>query len=104
APYLLVAPALLLVCILVAGVVSLAWSSLHAYDTFLGTSGKFSFTQYHQAVQDPQFSGVLVRTVLMAALTAVITVLLSIPFTLVLGRIRSRGWRLVLLIAMFIPF
>lgn len=103
-PYLLVAPALLLVCILVAGVLSLAWSSLHTYDTFLGTSGKFSFTQYQQAVHDPQFSGVLVRTVLMAAVTAAITVLLSVPFTLVLGRIRSRSWRLLLLIAMFTPF
>jgi putative spermidine/putrescine transport system permease protein len=103
-PYLLLAPALLLVCILVAGVLSLTWSSLHGYDTFLGTSGKFSFTQYQQAVQDPQFSPVLVRTVLMAALTAVITVFLSVPFTLVLGRIRSRGWRLMLLIAMFTPF
>lgn len=103
-PYLLVAPALILVFVLVAGVVSLAWSSLHAYDTFLGTSGKFSFTQYQQALNDPQFGGVLVRTVLMAALTAVITLLLSIPFTLVLARIRSRAWRLVLLIAMFIPF
>lgn len=103
-PYLLVAPALLLVCILLAGVLSLAWSSLHSYDTFLGTSGKFSFTQYQQAVQDPQFSGVLVRTMLMAALTAVVTVAFSIPFTLVLGRIRSRGLRLVLLIALFTPF
>jgi putative spermidine/putrescine transport system permease protein len=103
-PYLLVLPALVLVLVLIAGVVSLTWSSLHTYDTFLGTSGKFSFTQYRQAVQDPQFGGVLVRTVLMAAITAVVTVLLSVPFTMVLGRIRSRGWRLVLLIAMFTPF
>lgn len=103
-PYLLIAPALLLVCILVAGVLSLAWSSLHAYDTFLGTSGKFSFTQYQQAVQDPEFGSVLFRTLSMAALTAVITVILSVPFTLVLARIHSRGVRLLLLIAIFIPF
>lgn len=104
APYLLVAPALVLVGILVAGVLSLTWSSLHAYDTFLGTSGRFSFTQYQQALQDPQFGGTFARTLLMAALTAAVTVLLSVPFTLVLSRIRSRGWRLVLLIAMFTPF
>lgn len=103
-PYLLVLPALALVFVLIAGVVSLTWNSLHAYDTFLGTSGKFSFTQYQQALQDPQFGGVLVRTIVMSAVTAVITVLLSVPFTLVLSRIRSGGWRLVLLIAMFTPF
>jgi putative spermidine/putrescine transport system permease protein len=103
-PYVLVLPALVLVFLLIAGVVSLAWSSLHTYDSFLGTSGRVSFTQYHQATHDPQFGGVLVRTVGMAAITAVITVLLSIPFTLVLARIRSRGWRLTLLIAMFTPF
>ena len=103
-PYLMVLPAFLLVVILLAGVVSLTWSSLHVYDSFLGVTGKFSFTQYRQAINDPQFGTTLFRTVFMSAVTALITVMLSIPFTIVLARIRSRGWRLVLLIAIFTPF
>jgi putative spermidine/putrescine transport system permease protein len=103
-PLLLVTPAVALVSVLAAGIGFLAWGSLHAYDTFLGLQGKFSFKQYSTIVHDEQFQTDLGRTLAMASLTAAIAVVLAIPFGLVMARSRSRLFRLALMVVIFVPY
>jgi len=104
APVLLIGPALALVGLLAAGIGFLAWASLHSYDTFLGIQGKFSFGEYSAIVHDRQFQNDLVRTITMASITAVIAVLLAIPFSLVMARSRKRWTRLALMVVIFVPY
>jgi putative spermidine/putrescine transport system permease protein len=104
APVLLVVPALALVGLLAAGIGFLAWASLHSYDTFLGLQGTFSFSEYSAIVHDRQFQTDLVRTLTMACITAVVAVLLAIPFSLVMARSRRRGTRLALMVVIFVPY
>src|ERR1700730_1756917 len=89
-PLLLLAPGLALATILAIGLVRLAWSSLHSYDSFLRTQGHFSFTQSSQVVSDPQFKTVLVRTLTMAVVTSLIAVTFAVPFSLVMARASRR--------------
>ncbi len=103
-PILLVAPGILLVSSLVVGVSRLAWSSLHTFDSFLGIEGALSLTQYSSVVSDPQFKVVLVRTLLMASVTALIAVALALPFALTVANVSNRMLRLVLMVVLFIPF
>jgi putative spermidine/putrescine transport system permease protein len=104
APLLLIVPALALVGLLAAGIGFLTWASLHSYDTFLGLQGKFSFGEYSAIVHDRQFQTDLVRTITMASITAVIAVLLAIPFSLVMARSRRRWTRLALMVVIFVPY
>jgi putative spermidine/putrescine transport system permease protein len=104
APVLLIVPALALVGLLAAGIGFLTWASLHSYDTFLGLQGKFSFGEYSAIIHDRQFQTDLVRTVTMASITAVIAVLLAIPFSLVMARSRRRWTRLALMVVIFVPY
>ena len=69
-----------------------------------GHQRQFSFTQYGQVLNDPQFHSDLSRTLIVGVSASLFTVAVSIPFTLVLARLRRRIWRLVLLIALFTPF
>jgi putative spermidine/putrescine transport system permease protein len=101
---LLVLPAVILVASLAVGVGTLVWSSLHTYDTFLGTEGHVSFTQYHQVLTDRLFREDLLRTLGMGTLTALIAVALALPFSLVMARHRSRLLRLVLMTILFVPY
>jgi putative spermidine/putrescine transport system permease protein len=96
-------PALVLVGLLVAGLATLGWRSLHAYDDFLATEGGFSLTQYRTALSDAQFHSVLERTLLMAVVTPLVTLALAVPYALTLTRSRRRWVRLLLLIGMFVP-
>jgi ABC-type spermidine/putrescine transport system permease subunit I len=103
-PLFLLVPAIALVGLLAVGIGLLAWGSLHEYDTFLGLQGSFGFSQYSTVVRDEQFQTDLVRTVAMACITAVVAVLLAIPFSLVLARSRSRALQLALMIVLFVPY
>lgn len=96
-------PAIVLVGLLVAGLLTLAWRSLHAYEAFLATQGGWSLTQYRTAFSDPQFHTVLQRTLMMAVITPVVAVILGVPYALTMTRSRHRWVRLVLLIGMFVP-
>jgi putative spermidine/putrescine transport system permease protein len=103
-PVLLVAPAVALVSVLAVGIGILAWGSVHAYDTFLGTQGAFSLSQYSAIVSDEQFRTDFGRTLAMASLTGAIAVVLAIPFSLVMARSRSRLLRLALMVVIFVPY
>ncbi|MFN8223169.1 MAG: ABC transporter permease [Gaiellales bacterium] len=103
-PVLLVGPAIALVGLLAFGVGSLAWKSLHAYDTFLGLQGAFGFGQYSTVAHDQQFQTDLVRTLWMSALTALVAVLLALPYSIVMARSSRRWLRLTLMIVLFVPY
>ena len=104
APGLLVAPAIALVGLLAAGIGFLTWASLHSYDTFLGLQGRFGFGEYSAIVHDQQFQTDLKRTLAMSSITAVVAVLLAIPFSLVMARSRRRWTRLALMVVIFVPY
>jgi putative spermidine/putrescine transport system permease protein len=99
-----VLPALVLVASLAIGVGTLVWSSLHTYDTFLGTQGHLSLTQYHQVLTDSLFRTDLLRTLAMGTLTAFVAVALALPFGLVMARHPSRLVRLLLMTILFVPY
>lgn len=96
-------PALVLVASLAAGLLALAWRSLHEYDSFLAVEGGWSLTQYSSLLVDPQFHTVLQRTALMAVLAPLVAVAIAIPYSMTMVRCRQRWLRLVLLIGVFIP-
>lgn len=98
-----VIPGLLLAGSLVVGLVALAWSSLHAYDSFLAVQGDWSLTQYATVFTDPQFRTVALRTLLMALITPIIAVAIGVPYAITMTRCTRRWLRLLLLIGLFVP-
>jgi putative spermidine/putrescine transport system permease protein len=101
APLLL--PGLLLVSLLAAGIVLLAWRSLHAFDPFLFKQGGLSTVNYRELAETPLVREVFVRTVMMALVTTAIAVALAVPTAYVMTRLRSRALRLLMLVAIFMP-
>jgi putative spermidine/putrescine transport system permease protein len=101
--YILMAPAVVLVGVLVTGLVMLAVRSFHSFDPFIYREGALSLDNYSQLVENSLFRRVFVRTTIMAAITTVIATLLALPIAYTMVRTRSRAVRLVLLTAIFVP-
>jgi putative spermidine/putrescine transport system permease protein len=93
-----------LVGTLAVGIAFLAWTSFHAYDTFLATKGAFSVGEYTAILRDEQFQTDLVRTLTMSTLTAATAVLLALPYSIVMARSRRRWMRLGLMVVLFVPY
>lgn len=104
-PYLMLAPALLLVGLLVAGLVDITDVSLRTLDTatFL-PSETYSLDNYRQALTEPLFRTVALRSLLAAALVTVATLVLAFPYAYAMVRTRSAPTRKALLVALFLPF
>lgn len=106
-PYALVAPAVLAVGVLVAGLLFLVWSSVHSFDAFTGVQGGFSTEQYRQLTTPP--SGDLnretvVRTFAVSLSVTAVAVLIALPVAYVVVRVRRQSVRAVVLIALLAPF
>lgn len=101
--FLMILPGLALASLLVAGLVLLAWKSLHAFDPFLFEQGAFSFENYRDVLDDPLIRTVFIRTALMAFLTTAIAILVALPLAYVMTRTTRRWVRILLLIAIFLP-
>ncbi|MCR4266537.1 ABC transporter permease [Nitratireductor sp. ZSWI3] len=101
----LVAPALLLVGILVLGLANIAESSLHTLDrsTFL-PSEDYTLANYQTVADSATYWRVMWRSLLGAALTVVFTLLLALPYSYVMVRTPSAAIRKALLVALFLPF
>src|SRR5215216_219139 len=67
--YILMAPAGVLVGVLVVGLVILAVRSFHSFDPFLHQEGGLSLDNYRTLVEEPLFQRVFARTLMMAAIT-----------------------------------
>lgn len=103
--WVMLAPALLLVGILVLGLVHIADSSLHVLDraTFL-PSEEYTVENYRTVAESATYWRVLWRSLLAAGLTVFFTLLLALPYAYILVRTPSAMVRKVLLVVLFTPF
>lgn len=104
-PYVLLAPAVLLVGLLVIGLAEIADSSLRTLDTstFL-LSEDYSLANFRRALTEPLFLAVSGRSLMGAAIVTVLTLLLAFPYAYLMVRTQSSALRKLLLIALFLPF
>jgi putative spermidine/putrescine transport system permease protein len=104
-PYLLLAPAILLVGLLVLGLIEIADSSLRTLDTstFL-MSETYTLANYERALTEGLFRTVATRSLLGAVIVTVVTLILAFPYAYLMVRTRSPWLRKLLLIALFLPF
>lgn len=104
-PYLMLAPALVLVGLLVLGLVEMADLSLRTLDmaTFL-PSETLSLENFRRAVTEPIFRTVAGRSLGAALIVTVATLVLAFPYAYAMVRTRSAALRKALLIALFLPF
>lgn len=106
-PYALLAPALLAVGVLGAGLLYLLWRSLHAFDTFLAVQGGWSLGQYDRLVSPPsgaQNVEAVVRTFAVSATVTVVAVAVALPVAYVVVRVRRQAVRALILVALLAPF
>lgn len=104
-PYVMLAPAVLLVGLLVLGLFQIADASLRTLDTttFL-FSEDYSLANYRRALSEPLFAAVAWRSLMAALIVTVVTLVFAFPYAYVMIRTRSPGLRKFLLIALFLPF
>jgi putative spermidine/putrescine transport system permease protein len=104
-PHLLLAPAVLLVGVLVAGLVYIADDSLRTLDTstFL-LSEDYSFGNYQQIIERPVYLKIIARSLLAAAIVTGITLALAFPYAYLMVRTSSPLVRKLLLVSLFLPF
>jgi putative spermidine/putrescine transport system permease protein len=104
-PYLLLAPAILLVGLLVLGLVQIGDSSLRTLDTstFL-QSDYWTLANYRKALTESLFRTVATRSLIGALIVTAVTLMLAFPYAYLMVRTPSAVLRKVLLIALFLPF
>lgn len=104
-PYLMLAPALLLVCILVLGLVQIGDASFRTLDTkTFRMSEEWTLANYARVFSDPFFVTVAGRSLLGALIVTVVTVTFAFPYAYLLVRTSSATLRRMLLLALFLPF
>ncbi|RYH06189.1 ABC transporter permease [Tropicimonas sp. IMCC6043] len=101
----MIAPAILLVGILVLGLVQIAEGSLHTLDrsTFL-PSEEYTLANYQTIIDSTTYWRVLWRSLLGAGLTVFFTLLLALPYSYIMVRTSSATIRKSLLVVLFLPF
>ncbi|MBB3978501.1 putative spermidine/putrescine transport system permease protein [Rhizobium azooxidifex] len=104
-PYLMLAPAVLLVGILVLGLVQIGDSSLRVLDTstFL-MSEDLTLANYHRALTESFFATVAGRSLLGSVIVTIVTLIFAFPYAYLMVRTPSSALRKLLLVALFLPF
>ena len=104
-PWLMLAPALLLVGLLVLGMAEIGEASLHTLDrsTFLPSEER-TLANYRRVLSDALFLAIAWRSLLGALIVTGATLLLALPYAYLLVRTGSRSLRKILLVALFLPF
>ncbi len=106
-PYIMVAPAFLLVSLLAVGIFYLGWLSIHSFDTFLFEQGPISTEQYRRLVEPPSgefYLNTLTRTLTMSFLVTGFSMVLGVPAAYFIVRTPSRLLRVLVLVMMLVPF
>jgi putative spermidine/putrescine transport system permease protein len=104
-PYLMLAPAVLLVGLLVLGLIQIGDSSLRTLDTStFRPSADYSLANYRRALTEPLFTTVAMRSLLGSLIVTVVTLVFAFPYAYVMVRTPSSALRKLLLIALFLPF
>jgi putative spermidine/putrescine transport system permease protein len=106
-PYALLLPSLLLVGLLAAGLVYLAWLSFHRFDPFLAKQGSASLENYRRlgsGVGADYYRQTLIRTVITSLAVTAGAVIAAVPVAYVVVRIQRRAWRVLALLFLLVPF
>ncbi len=106
-PYIMVAPAFIMVSLLAVGIVYLGWLSIHSFDTFLFQQGDISSEQYRRLVEPPSgeyYMNTLVRTIVMSLSVTAASMLLGLPAAYFIVRTHSRLLRVLVLVLLLVPF
>ncbi len=104
-PWLMLAPAILLVGLLALSLLDILDASLRTLDTatFLPSETR-TLANYGRAVSEPVFLNVALRSLGGALLVTLATLVLAFPYAYAMVRTGSAAWRKTLLIALFLPF
>ncbi|MCF3640281.1 ABC transporter permease [Rhizobium sp. TRM95111] len=104
-PWLMLAPALLLVGLLALGLIQIGDTSLRTLDrsTFL-LSEEHTLENYRRAVTESLFATVAMRSLLGSLIVTITTLILAFPYAYLMVRTPSALLRKLLLIALFLPF
>ena len=103
APWLLSAPALLLfVGLLIVPMVLTAILSFHAFDGTRGVLPDYTVSNYMEVLGDPYYHDIFVRTAGLSLVVTVLSIVLGVPETLILARMRS-PWRSIFLLVIVGP-
>lgn len=103
APWLLAAPALLLfVGLLVVPMILIVILSFHAFDGTRGILPSYTLSNYVEVLGDPYYHEIFVRTALLSLIVTVLSIVLGVPETLILARMKS-PWRSVFLLIILGP-
>ena len=103
--WILLAPALLLVGILVLGLLRIADSSLHVLDTATFLPGEdYTLANYAVVAESKTYLRIIWRSLLGAGLTVCFTLLLALPYAYIMVRTERAFIRKALLIVLFLPF
>lgn len=103
--WLMLAPALALVGLLVLGLIEIADSSLRVLDTSTYLmSEDYTLANYERAWASSTYWAVARRSLIGAGLTTALTLALAFPYAYAMVRTRSPGLRKLLLIVLFLPF
>ena len=103
--WLLLAPALLLVGLLAAGLVYVGEFSLHELDpATYRLREAFSLDNYRTILDQRVYPDIILRSALAAVIVTVVTLTLAFPYAYVMVRTPSRWIRKALLISLFLPF
>lgn len=106
-PYLMVAPAFILVSLLAIGIFYLGWLSIHSFDTFLFQQGPISAEQYKRLIEPPSgefYMNTLSRTLVMSLLVTAVSMVLGLPAAYFIVRTPSRTMRVLVLVLLLVPF
>lgn len=103
--WLFLAPALMLVGILVIGLGYMLEYSLHELDiSTYRLKEAYSLKNYAVFSDQPVYIKVLSRTLLASVIVTVVTIFLAFPYAYTMVRTRSAAARKILLVALFLPF
>ena len=106
-PFIMVAPAVLLVSLLAVGIFYLGWLSIHAFDTFRFEQGPISAEQFRRLIEPPSgefYMNTLWRTLIMSILVTAASMFLGVPAAYFIVRTTSRTLRVAVLVLMLVPF
>lgn len=101
APWLLSSPSLLLFCgLLLVPLLLIVILSLHAFSDTQGTLHSYTIKNYIEVVTDPYYGEIFLRTALLSVGVTILSVLLGVPETIVLARMRKPWQSLCLLVVL----
>lgn len=102
-PWILSAPALLLFCgLLLAPLALTLVLSFHVFSDTAGTLATYTWRNYLEVVSDPYYGAIFLRTAGMAVAVTLLCVVLGVPETIVLARMK-RPWQSMCLLVVLGP-